>query len=90
MRNKLIALLLMTTISLSMIGQEADDYKPFVETIDQWTHYPDLVKEWNVIQLIIPIWSKSGTLSIHSQVRILISQNTFHGCRMIILSTVTS
>ena len=49
MRNKLIALLLMTTISLSMIGQEADDYKPFVETIDQWTHYPDLVKEWNVI-----------------------------------------
>ena len=30
MRNKLIALLLMTTISLSMIGQDPDDYMPFV------------------------------------------------------------
>ena len=48
-RFTLIALVMMTSLSLSMNGQEADDYKPFVETIDQWTHYPDLVKEWNVI-----------------------------------------
>ena len=50
MRNIFLALLMMTTLSLSMNGQEADDYKPFVETIDIGTFYPDYwVKEWKVV-----------------------------------------
>ena len=49
MRNKLIALLLMTTISLSMSGQEADDYKPFVD-LKKWSDSSATVKEWYVVQ----------------------------------------
>ena len=49
-RFTLIALVMMASLSLSMNGQEADDYKPFVETIDIGTFYPDYwVKEWKVV-----------------------------------------
>ena len=43
----MIALLVVTTLSLSMSGQEADDYKPFVESA-KWFDYPETLKEWGV------------------------------------------
>ncbi len=49
MRNIFLALLMMTTLSLSMNGQEADDYKPFVNPRSESGNLASKRKVWYVV-----------------------------------------